>query len=79
MSLILVASASKGAGKTAVAAGLARRLAYEGQKVALARLRPDDGDDPSAEADARFFGALTLGSVTISEALSAAEAAHRAQ
>ena len=43
------------AGKTTVAAGLARRMASEGKTVALTRL----GDDKNSEADATFFANFT--------------------
>ncbi len=53
--LIAVTSAEAGAGKTGVAAAIARHYAYAGQPTRL--LRSGAGDDTAA-ADARYFGSL---------------------
>lgn len=56
MKTLLVTSPARGAGKTAVAATLALRLAYEGHRVLALRLG-SEGDDV-ARADAAFYAAL---------------------
>ncbi len=57
MSIILVASPTPLAGKTAVAAGIVLRLASDGRPVAVARVVGASGD-PNAADDARVFAAL---------------------
>lgn len=54
MPVVAVTSASPGAGKTGVAAAIARHYAYLGRPVTLSRL-PGEG---SAEEDAAYFGRL---------------------
>lgn len=56
MPLIVVTSTTPGAGKTGVAAAIARRLAYQGRAVRLVRI--GDAGDPGAAADAKWFGSL---------------------
>ena len=56
MPLLTVTSDSPGAGKTGVAAALARDLAYTGQRVWLVRGEGSEGS--SAAADASWFGSL---------------------
>lgn len=53
--LIAVTSAEAGAGKTGVAAAIARHYAYAGQPTRLLRA---GAADESASADARYFGSL---------------------
>ncbi len=54
MPQLIVTSSSRGAGKTGVAAAIARTLAYEGTPVRLARV--GGADDPGAKEDAAYFG-----------------------
>lgn len=56
MAPVLVASLSQGAGKSAVAAALVQRLAYEGRSVLALRL--GGSGDAAAAADAAFFSTL---------------------
>ena len=56
MPLLSVISDTPGAGKTGVAASLARDLAYAGQRVWLVRGEGSDGGN--AVADAHWFGSL---------------------
>ncbi|MXY88428.1 MAG: hypothetical protein F4Y92_06190 [Dehalococcoidia bacterium] len=56
MPLLSVISDTPGAGKTGVAASLARALAYTGQRVWLVRGEGSDGGN--AAADAHWFGSL---------------------
>lgn len=56
MPLLSVISDTPGAGKTGVAASLARDLAYTGQRVWLVRGEGSDGGN--AAADAHWFGSL---------------------
>lgn len=56
MPLIVVTSTTPGAGKTGVAAAIARHLAYKGTAVRLVRV--GSSDDASAVADAEWFGSL---------------------
>src|SRR5690349_18307480 len=59
MRALLVASAQAGqagAGKTALAAAIAQRLAYDGRRVLAVRL--GGSGDPGAVADAAFFATL---------------------
>ena len=57
MPLVTVTSDERGAGKTGVAAAIARHFAYEGRRVWLARgASADEGG--SAAADARWFASL---------------------
>ncbi len=56
MPLLSVISDTPGAGKTGVAASLARDLAYTGQRVWLVRGEGPDGSN--AAADAHWFGSL---------------------
>lgn len=65
MAMIYVGSAEPGAGKTGVAAAIARKLAYAGTPVRLIRLAEDGG---SAPADAAWFGTLDFAPVSASEA-----------
>ncbi len=58
MATIFVTSAEAGAGKTGVAAAIARHYAYQGKSVRLYRLA--GAGSPSAEADAAVFGALSF-------------------
>lgn len=57
MPLVVVTSAEQGAGKTGVAAAIARHAAYGGQPVRLLRVASDD-DRSSARQDAAWFGSL---------------------
>ena len=56
MSVIVVTSTTPGAGKTGVAAAIARRLAYNGHAVRLVRV--DEGGAGSAARDAEWFSTL---------------------
>ncbi len=65
MAALLLVSSQPVSGKTAVAAGLARRLAAHRHAVALTRT----GDDPHAAADTAFFDHLRLtGDFQVTEA-----------
>ncbi|MFN0093274.1 MAG: DRTGG domain-containing protein [Dehalococcoidia bacterium] len=55
MPLLVVTSEASGAGKTGVAAAIARHYAYQGRPVALARLADGSGN---AVADAAFYAGL---------------------
>jgi BioD-like phosphotransacetylase family protein len=57
MALIVVTSAEQGAGKTGVAAAIARHAAYKGQAVRLARVASST-ERSNAERDAAWFGGL---------------------
>jgi BioD-like phosphotransacetylase family protein len=59
VALIIVASEQAGAGKTGVAAAIARHFAYQGIPVTLARVG-SGADDTGAEADAAFFAAQSF-------------------
>lgn len=54
MPQLIVTSSAPGAGKTGVAAAIARTLAYEGTPVRLARV--GGADDTAAKEDAAYFG-----------------------
>src|SRR5262249_54742819 len=56
MRAILVHSDQAGAGKTALAAAIAQRLAFDGRRVLALRL--GGSGDPAAAADAAFFATL---------------------
>lgn len=56
MAVIVVTSTTSGAGKTGVAAAIARRLAYGGAPVRLVRI--DDGGAGNARSDAEWFASL---------------------
>ena len=55
MPVIVVTSASQGAGKTAVAAAIARRAAFSGNAVRIARVASDAAGS-NAVADAAWYG-----------------------
>ncbi|MGE5597032.1 MAG: DRTGG domain-containing protein [Hyphomicrobiales bacterium] len=55
MAVVVVTSSTPGAGKTGVAAAIARHYAYLGRPVKLARLEGADGDPA---ADAAYFASL---------------------
>ena len=73
MATIFVTSADAGAGKTGVAAAIARHYAYQGKSVRLYRLAGDD--DASAAADAAAFGSLTFAPGSPTAPVTAAEVA----
>jgi len=56
MAIVVVTSATPGAGKTGVATAIARHYAYQGRPVRLVRL----AGEGSAEADAAQFGSLAF-------------------
>ncbi|MEX0783590.1 MAG: DRTGG domain-containing protein [Dehalococcoidia bacterium] len=56
MPVIVVTSTTPGAGKTGVAAAIARRMAYQGTPVRLVRIGDNEGGN--AAADAEWFGSL---------------------
>lgn len=58
MPSIIIASLEPHAGRTAVTAGLGRRLATDGRTVQLARVRSADGSDAAAEDDAQSLAAV---------------------
>lgn len=68
MAIVVVTSATPGAGKTGVATAIARHYAYQGRPVRLLRL----AGDGSADADAAHFASLAFApgspASTISEA-----------
>jgi BioD-like phosphotransacetylase family protein len=59
MPIIVVTSAEQGAGKTGVAAAIARHVAYTGQPARLVRIASDAGGT-NADADASWFGSLNF-------------------
>ena len=59
LSLIVVTSQEPGAGKTGVAAAIARHYAYKGVAVTLARAASEDAAC-RADEDAAYFGSLTF-------------------
>ena len=59
MTRILVTSAEPGAGKTGVAAAIARHYAYQGRAVKLARLVSSESSEGAA-LDAAYFGSLAF-------------------
>jgi len=56
---ILVTSSEAGAGKTGVAAAIARHYAYQGRAVKLVRLTSSESPERAA-ADAEYFASLTF-------------------
>jgi BioD-like phosphotransacetylase family protein len=71
MAALILASLEPLSGKTAVAAGLAKRLHQAGASVAVVRL----AGDPHAEADARLFAALTFNAQQAAEPVDVAAVA----
>lgn len=57
MALVFVVSDEPGAGKTGVAAAIARHYAYQGRPTRLARVA-SEAEGSHAEADARYFATL---------------------
>lgn len=74
-SVLLVGSMSPHAGKTALAAGIALKLAYEGRRMLALRLAGDDSDGGAARADAAFFRTLPFARGRGGEPVSVVEAA----
>lgn len=70
MAIVVVTSATPGAGKTGVATAIARHYAYQGRPVRLVRLVGEG----SAEADAAQFGSLAFAPGSASSPASAAPA-----
>jgi hypothetical protein len=58
VSVLLVTSLTARAGRSALAVALARRLAGDGRKARLLRLRDGSDDDAAATADAQMFASL---------------------
>ncbi|HMS58909.1 MAG TPA: hypothetical protein PKA49_08650, partial [Tepidiformaceae bacterium] len=70
MAIVVVTSATPGAGKTGVATAIARHYAYQGRPVRLVRL----AGEGSAEADAAQFGSLAFAPGSASTPVSTAPA-----
>lgn len=73
-SVLIVDALQPHAGKTALAAALALKLAYEGRRMLALRLSGDEGDAAAAEADATVYRALPFARGRGGKAVSASDA-----